>query len=340
MSFSPKVCNHKKSILIFLSISVLILSLIVAILNYCFHHPYYNSKTVVLIEKGSSLSQITSHLVKNDVLGFPFLFKTYLLCIGEWRELKAGEYLIPPEVTPAQLIKILKSGDVILHPVTVIEGETSHHLTQKLLKDSRFCGPCPVPQEGSLLPETYHFPRDTERQVIINHMQQAMKKTVVKLWAARSNECLLKTPDELVTLASIVEKETALAKERPIIAAVFLNRLKINMMLQADPTVIYGLTKGAELKGRDLTLEDLKVENPFNTYLVTGLPPTPIANPGLLSLKAVIHPRNVPYLYFVADGTGGHVFSTTLEEHQLNHEKWRKIRNGVEMPNDTGKPSS
>lgn len=301
------------------------------IINYCFHHPYYNSKTVVIIEKGASLSQITSHLVKNDVLGFPFLFKAMLLCTGEWRELKAGEYLIPPEVTPAQLIKILKSGDVILHPVTVIEGETSHHLTQKLLKDARFCGPCPVPQEGSLLPETYHFPRNTERHVIINHMQQAMKKTVAKLWAARSKECLLKTPDELVTLASIVEKETALPRERPLIAAVFLNRLKINMMLQADPTVIYGLTKGAELKGRDLTLEDLKVENPFNTYLVTGLPPTPIANPGLLSLKAVIHPRNVSYLYFVANGTGGHVFATTLEEHQLNHEKWRKIRDGSEI---------
>ena len=133
-------------------------------------------------------------------------------------------------------------------------------------------------------------------------------------------------------MASIVEKETALAKERPLVAAVFLNRLKTNMMLQADPTVIYALTQGAEVKGRELTLEDLKVESPFNTYFVTGLPPTPIANPGLLSLKAVMHPLEVPYLYFVADGTGGHVFASTLEEHQSNHEKWRRIRAELKAP--------
>lgn len=331
-----KTPTLKKSLFLFLFLSVLSLSFGAAVLNYCFHHPYNNSKTVVFIEKGASLSQITSRLVEDEVLGFSFLFKTILLCTGEWRELKAGEYLIPPEVTPAQLIKILKSGDVILHPVTVIEGETSHHLTQKLLKDSRFYGPCTVPQEGSILPETYHFPRGMERQVMIKHMQQAMKKVVSKLWAERAKDCVLKTPEELVTLASIVEKETALAKERPLVAAVFLNRLKTNMMLQADPTVIYALTQGTEEKGRNLTLEDLKIENPFNTYLVIGLPPTPITNPGFLSLKAVTHPLEVPYLYFVADGTGGHIFATTLEEHQLNHDKWRKIRAGLKAPSDRG----
>ena len=165
-------------------ISIVISSFLIAIsfvfiVNYCFHHPYDNSKTVVFIEKGASLSQITSRLVKDDVLGFPYILKAYLLCTGEWKELKAGEYLIPPRVTPAQLIKILKSGEVILHSVTVIEGETSHHLTQKLLADSRFSGLCNIPLEGSILPETYRFPRGTKRQVMINHMQQAMKKVVL-----------------------------------------------------------------------------------------------------------------------------------------------------------------
>lgn len=318
--------KYKKPIILVLALLLLSLNLFIAGAAYWLHHPQKNQQQIVFIEKRSSLSHIASRLVKDEVLGFPLLFKAYLLGTGEWRELKAGEYLVPSHVTPAQLIQILKSGEVILHPVIVIEGETSYHLTQKLLKDARFSGPCIVPQEGSLLPETYHFPRDTERKVIITHMQKAMKKAVAKVWAERSEECVLKTPQEMVTLASIVEKETALAKERPVVAAVFLNRLKANMMLQADPTVLYAHTQGLEQKGRALILRDLKIESPFNTYFVTGLPPTPIANPGISSLRAVVHPLEVPYLYFVADGTGGHVFSTTLEEHRLNHEKWRKIR--------------
>jgi len=318
--------KYKKAIIFISTLSLLSLSLFVAGVAYWFQHPQKNQQQIIFIEKGTSLSEITSQLVRKEILGFSLLFKVYLLCTGEWRELKAGEYLIPSHVTPAQLIHILKSGEVILHPVTVIEGETSHHLTQKLLKDARFIGPCTVPPEGSLLPETYHFPRNTERKQIIRRMQQAMKKAVAKFWAERSKDCILQTPQELVSLASIVEKETALAKERPLVATVFLNRLKINMPLQADPTILYALTEGKDPLNRELTRADLKIESPFNTYLLFGLPPTPIANPGILSLRAVIHPKAAPYLYFVADGTGGHVFATTLEEHQLNHKKWRKIR--------------
>lgn len=318
--------KYKKTIILFCTLTFLSLSLCTVGTVYWFKRPQNNEQTVVLIEKGASLSQITSRLVEDEVLGFPFLFKMILLCTGEWRGLKAGEYFIPPHVTPAQLIHILKSGDVILHPVTLIEGETSHHLTQKLLKDPRFQGICAIPSEGSLLPETYHFPRGTERQKIISHMQKAMKSVVGKLWGERSPDCPLQTPEELVTLASIVEKETALSRERPMVAAVFLNRLKTHMILQADPTILYALTKGVEPLKREMSLEDLKFESPYNTYLYEGLPPTPIANPGYLSLRAVIHPMDVSYLYFVADGSGGHVFATTLEEHQQNHEAWRKIR--------------
>jgi UPF0755 protein len=294
--------------------------------TYWFQRPQKNQKTVVFIEKGSSLTQIATRLYDEGVLDLPFLFKAILLCTGEWQKLKAGEYLIPASVTPAQLIRILKSGKGILHSFTLVEGETSHHLAQKLAQDSRFEGVFSYPVEGSLLPETYAFPRGTKRQVIINHMEKEMARVVEKLWASRPKDSPLKTPEELVILASIVERETALSRERPIVAAVFLNRIKEDMMLQADPTILYALTQGKDVLGRDLSLEDLKVESAHNTYLYKGLPPTPIANPGILSLKAVMSPSEVPYLYFVADGKGGHVFATTLEEHQANHNAWRKIR--------------
>lgn len=320
--------KHKKPIIIFFTLFLLCLSLLAVGVAYWFKRPQNNQETIVLIEKGASLTQITNRLFEAHVLDYPLLLKGILLYTGEWRVLKAGEYLIPAQVTPAELTKILKSGNVVLHPVTLIEGETSHHLMQKLLTDDRFQGVCIIPPEGSLLPETYRFPRGTERQVIINRMQKAMGAAITKLWAGRSKDCPLKTPEELVILASIVEKETALPRERPMVAAVFLNRLQVNMMLQADPTVLYGLTKGMESHKRELSLADLKVDNPYNTYLYNGIPPTPIGNPGFLSLKAVMKPAEVPYLYFVADGSGGHVFATTLEEHQRNHEAWRKVRDG------------
>lgn len=318
--------SKRIKILIILFTSFLLsLALLIAALTYWFQRPQNNPETVALIEKGTPLSQIASHLSDQNVLDFPLLFKAILYGTDQWRTLKAGEYHIPANVSPAQLVQILKSGKVILHPITLIEGETSHQLTQKLLQDLRFQGDCPAPSEGSLLPETYHFPRGTNRQVIVDHMKKAMQQTVAHAWAGRPKDCPLKTPEEMVTLASIVEKETALPRERPIVAAVFLNRLKIGMPLQADPTVLYALTAGM-MTHRSLSLEDLKVDHPHNTYRHMGLPPSPIANPGLQSLHAVLNPANVSYLYFVADGSGGHVFATTLEEHQRNHEAWRRIR--------------
>lgn len=306
----------------FLSISFL---LSIVYISYWFQHPYRNGQAIIYIEKNTSLSQITTKLADQGVLQFPFLFKSLLYGTGEWRKLQAGEYEIPAHVTPAQLLHILKSGKSILHPVTLAPGETSDHFLEKLKEDSRFQGTCSVPPEGSLLPETYYFPRGTDLQVIVKRIQDEMQKTLSQLWEKRPSSSPLQTPQELVILASIVEKETALAHERPIIAAVFLNRLKIYMPLQADPTVLYA--KHLQHKGvQELSLEDLKMDSPYNTYIYTGLPPTPIANPGRSSLEAVLHPKEVAYLYFVADGTGGHVFSTTLEEHQEHHNRWRCIR--------------
>ncbi|HUX79080.1 MAG TPA: endolytic transglycosylase MltG [Alphaproteobacteria bacterium] len=317
----------KKTILLaFLGTIALFLAFLAGGVSYWFQHPLKNKSTIVLIEKGASLSNISSLLHENKVLQFSFLFKSTLYLTGGWRHLKAGEYLIPPSVTPAQLIHILKSGNVIFHPVALIEGETSHHFTQKLLKDNRFQGVCEVPAEGSLLPETYHFPRNAARQEIIKHMQKSMGVALLNIWLGRSHDLPLQSPEELLVLASIVEKETALPHERPYVAAVFLNRLRQGMRLQADPTLIYGLSQGKEETIRELTLKDLQTENPYNTYLNSGLPPSPISNPSLASLRAVAHPENVSYIYFVADGSGGHVFATTLEEHQKNHAQWRKIR--------------
>jgi len=325
LSFLSQI-SPKKAILSVVCLIILITCYLAMAITYWFQHPQKNQSTVVLIEKGASLSQIAATLSHEKVLSFPFLFKGMVYLTGQWRYLQAGEYLIPPSVTPAKLIHILQSGDVILHPVTLIEGETSHHLTQKLLEDIRFQGDCKSPPEGNLLPETYHFPRNTERQKIVDYMQNAMKKALTETWSQRSFQYPLRSPEELLILASIVEKETRLPQERPIVAAVFLNRLKQSMPLQADPTIIYGLTLGQRDLGRELSLEDLRTENPYNTYLNLGLPPTPIANPSLASLKAVAHPAEVSYIYFVADGSGGHVFSTTLNDHQKNHENWRKVR--------------
>lgn len=323
-----RIIIKKYLTLLLLSLFTICIALIIGI-AYWFQHPHHNKSTVVLIEKGASLSQIAQTLSQQNVLTYPILFKGILYGTKGWRQLKAGEYLVPPAVTPAQLIHLLKSGDVILHPVVLIEGETSHHLIQKLRQDSRFQGTCEVPAEGSLLPETYHFPRGTDCQKIVKRMQKAMEATIDHLWAKRPSNHILQSPQEMVTLASIVEKETALSKEKPVVSAVFLNRLKQGIPLQADPTIIYGLTKGEDELLRDLTRQDLTWESAYNTYLHLGLPPTPIANPSRESLKAVMNPADVSYLYFVADGTGGHVFAATLEEHQKNHAYWRKVREAL-----------
>lgn len=316
-----------KKKLVFLTLLLLIFTGLGISIPYWLQHPQHNKSTIVLIEKGSSLTHIANFLHHEKVLNFPFLFKAFLYGTHSWKDLKAGEYLIPADISPAHLIHILKKGEVILHPITVVEGATSYEITQKLLSDPRFIGQCSLPAEGSILPETYHFPRGTSRSAIILHMQQVMKECLAKLWAQRSPNLLLRTPEEGVILASIIEKETSLPSERAMVAAVFINRLTQSMPLQADPTVLYALTEGKSPLGRELTRKDLTLQSPYNTYLHQGLPPTPIANPGLSSLKAVFHPAAVSYLYFVANGDGGHNFATHLQDHQKNHAQWRQLKN-------------
>jgi len=316
----------KKGLSALLIIGVLGVCFVSGGLFYWLHHPQPNKETVVFIAKKTSLARIGRLLHHQGVIDHPFLYQLVLYCTGKWRALKAGEYLIPAGITPLHLLAILEAGKVIPHPLTIVEGETSAHVIQKLLADPRFQGSCALPPEGTLLPETYAFPRGTDRHKIIVRAQREMDRVIQSLWDQRSPGYPLKSWEEMVVLASIIEKETALEKEKPLIAAVFLNRLAQGIPLQADPTVVYALTQGVRPLGRSLTREDLKVESPYNTYRNLGLPPTPITNPSVSSMKAALHPTPTSCLYFVADGSGGHVFCSDLQEHQKNHATWRGVR--------------
>jgi UPF0755 protein len=213
----------------------------------------------------------------------------------------------------------------VVHPFTVTEGQTSWQVVEQLNSVHDLYGPpLSPPPEGTILPETYHYHRGDHRDALLRRMMAAMEGHVRKLWTQRQADSPLRSPEEMVTLASIVEKETGVPEERPKIAGVFLNRLRKNMRLQADPTVIYALTEGRGTFGRALTKDDLEMQSQYNTYLNHGLPPGPIANPGLAALRAVIFPDSTDALYFVANGAGGHNFSNTLQNHNIQWAAWRK----------------
>jgi UPF0755 protein len=243
--------------------------------------------------------------------------------------LKAGEYALEPGMSPAAIMALLKSGKVVLHPVAVPEGLTVHEVLDLLAAADILSGDLPPPPaEGSLLPDTWLVPRGEARTAMVERMRSAMAAELAKVWAARQPDLPLRTPEEVLVLASIIEKETAVPAEYPLVAGVFANRLRRGMPLQTDPTVIYALAKGKGPLGRELTRADLQLDHPYNTYRIPGLPPGPIANPGRAALAAAVAPAAVDYLYFVADGSGGHAFATTLAEHNRNVAKWRKLRQG------------
>jgi UPF0755 protein len=215
---------------------------------------------------------------------------------------------------------------VVQHQVTVAEGLTSEQIVQRLLEADMLAGNIrEIPREGSLLPESYRFPRGTPRDQVIQRMQQAQKRIIQEVWDHRAPDLPLRTPEQLVTLASIVEKETGRADERTRVAAVFVNRLKQRMKLQSDPTIIYGLVGGKGTLGRPILRSEIEQPTPYNTYVIEGLPPGPIANPGRAALEAVANPARTKELYFVADGTGGHSFSESLDQHQRNVSRLRAL---------------
>lgn len=283
--------------------------------------------TIVDLPRGSGVSAIAARLAEAGAIEHPLAFVALARALGKDRVLKAGEYAIEPGITPEAILALLESGKVVLHPIAIPEGLTVAEVYGLLAAEDVLAGPLPPePPEGSLMPETYLVPRDETRAVLVERMQGAMQAELARLWAGRRADLPLQSPQDALVLASIIEKETAKPDEYRLVSAVFHNRLRRGMMLQTDPTVIYALTNGKWPLDRELLRADLAVDHPYNTYRVAGLPPGPIANPGRAALAAALDPAPVDYLYFVADGTGGHAFATTLAEHNRNVARWRKLR--------------
>ena len=282
-------------------------------------------ETLVLIPQGASLRAIAKQLDRAGLIADPYTFLLGVRAERATGSLKAGEYAIPVRASMAAIVALLRSGKVVLHRVTVPEGWTSAEVIALVQAEPALAGPVSeMPPEGTLLPETYYFARGMTRDALLRRMRKARDAALGRLWPHRDPSLTL-SRQEAVVLASVVEKETAVPEERPRVAGVFLNRLRRNMRLESDPTVIYALTGGKGALGRPLTLADLQTASPFNTYRNAGLPPTPIANPGLASLRAVLNPMKTDELYFVADGTGGHAFSASFSEHTKNVTQWRRL---------------
>jgi UPF0755 protein len=286
-------------------------------------------ETVVVLPRGAGLAEITTKLVEAGVIDHPWLFRFAVRVLGRDRRLKAGEYAFPAGATPQGVIAMLANGQTVARRLTVAEGLSVAEVYQLLERTQTLEGELPPPpEEGSLLPETYFYAYGDSRVGLVRRMQDAMRRTIEELWPTRAPDLPLRTPQEALTLASIVDKETGLADERHKVAAVFVNRLRRGMRLQADPTVIYGITEGDGRLDRELSRRDWEHDSAYNTYQIDGLPPGPIGNPGRAAIEAVLNPAAVDYLYFVADGSGGHAFARTLEEHNRNVARWRKVKNG------------
>lgn len=289
--------------------------------------PLTNSKTIV-IESGIGTRGMARLLAENGIIKNEGTFFFAVLARGAMGQLRAGEYAFAPETSTFGVIDKLVKGDVVQRQVTIPEGLTVSEIIAVLNATEGLTGTVETrPQEGRLLPETYNYTWGMTRQSIVNRMITAMDKLVTPLWEARLPEFPLTSVNDVLTLASVIEKETGISGERPMVASVFFNRLQTGMKLQSDPTVIYALTNGAGPLGRTLLTKDLEgTDSPYNTYKYAGLPPGPIANPGAAAIQAVFAPAQTDYFYFVADGTGGHVFSRNLKEHNDNVARWRKLQ--------------
>ncbi len=289
---------------------------------------------LVSIPRGLGIKDISEVLQREGVINQPWVFMGGVIVLKARGELKYGEYQFTKHASLADVVDTIIDNKVVQHAVTIPEGLTSEQIVARLLENTSLSGQIKdIPREGTLLPETYKFTLGMSREQIIQRMQQAHKRVLAEVWEHRVQDIPIKTPEQLVTMASIVEKETGRADERSRVAAVFMNRLKNKMRLQSDPTIIYGLTGGKGALGRPILRSEIDQATPYNTYVIDGLPPGPIANPGRASLEATANPARTKELYFVADGTGGHVFSDNYDQHQKNVAKLRGIeRNDAPPP--------
>ena len=282
---------------------------------------------VVVIPPRSGMMDIADLLKREGVTDeHRLIFVGGVLALKARSELKAGEYLFPKQASVRDVVETIVEGKVVQHQITIPEGLTSEQIVARLLENDLLAGNIKdVPREGSLLPDSYHFHRGVTREQVIQRMRQAQERLVREAWERRNPELPLKSPEQLLILASIIEKETGKPEERTRIAAVFANRLKQKMKLQSDPTIIYGLVPGKGALGRPISKSDIAQPTPYNTYVIDGLPPGPIANPGRAAIEAAANPARTKELFFVADGTGGHAFSETHDQHQKSVVRLRML---------------
>lgn len=306
------------------SLCVLVIALVGQVALFVWPGPHEHD-TTIFIPRGSSLQTVSDLLANKELLWAQSSFYWSARVLGAADELHAGEYRVPRQSSAADILQLLRNGLTLLHKITIPEGLTSAEVVSLLMNEPRLEGKIgQTPAEGSLLPETYLFARGDLRISLLQRMQDSQIVLMDSLMRTYDGSLPFQSRNDVIILASLVEEETGLAQERPLIAAVFLNRLRRGMRLQSDPTVVYGLTGGVPL-GHALRQSELAQNSPYNTYLNSGLPQGPISNPGRASLEAVFHPASSDALYFVADGSGGHAFASTVSEHNKNVAHWRRI---------------
>lgn len=282
-------------------------------------------KVLVQIPRGAGTAAAAQKLTESGVISSPLLFRLAVRAYRQDKNLKAGEYEFLPHTAMVDVIAKLAAGEVVYRRITLPEGLTTRQMLELISQEPLLSGEITEkPQEGDLLPETYSFERGDSRDKIIRQAMAAMKHIKANAWENRGSGLPYQTPEQMIVMASIIEKETGIPEERGLVASVFVNRLVKGMRLQTDPTVIYALTKGEQVLGRPLYKKDLEIDSPFNTYKYYGLPPAPICNPGKASIEAAVNPEASSYLYFVADGKGGHNFAASLNEHNKNVSVYRR----------------
>jgi UPF0755 protein len=282
-------------------------------------------ETAFVVPDGSSLSAVATKLEKEGAIGSASGFRWRARLFGGGAPIKAGEFMLPKGASPSQVLAVIQGDDFLRRFVTIPEGMPSIMVWERLMAQPYLTGTIPVPAEGSVLPDSYDFQRGESRQAVLARMQAAMTTALSQAWAKRKPGIAVSTPLAALTLASIVEKETGKPSERRMVAGLYSNRIKQNIILQADPTVIYPITRGKPL-GRRILQSEIEAVNAYNTYTMVGLPAGPITNPGLASIQAVLDPAKTDALYMVADGTGGHVFAKTYKKHMDNVARWFAIR--------------